>query len=356
MGKFLRLINGIPRMVEESTSPTIYDEDLTVVASGASGENEINLADTTTGTPITLPKGGTYLSNDIEIHLNGKLVHLLEDYNYVGPEGVRTQVSFTFDMEVGDIISFRAENASEPIFSVPRLEPTLWLKSDVGVLDSGAAAASDLEDIFTWQDQSGNDNHLLKRYGTHFRYAATPSVSFYGYPAIDGYSALGVLQTPDANTNIIMGPEATVVVVFSPREDLTILDEHLFASGLGGGGSGTPYAVVLSENAGVNQTIGLNGSTQAEATFNFDEKQYILCKFKNGASNTSAVYRNGVLSETAASPLAVANNDGFTIGNADDGGKCYQGYIAEVIVVPRLLNDAEIANVDTYIKDKYAIT
>lgn len=94
MGKFLRIINGAARQVEESGTPTIYEETYSVNST------------ITTGTPITLPASGTYNSDDLEVYLNGQKLDSLVDYNYVGSVP-RTQVSFTFDLLDGDDVLFR---------------------------------------------------------------------------------------------------------------------------------------------------------------------------------------------------------------------------------------------------------
>lgn len=103
----LALINGLPRMTAESAAlPDIYDDYLTVVSSGASGANEINLADAEAGDNITLPNSGSYEGDDLEVYLNGNLLDVVFDYNYVGT-GTRTQITLTFDAAVDDVIRFR---------------------------------------------------------------------------------------------------------------------------------------------------------------------------------------------------------------------------------------------------------
>ena len=42
MAQKMALVNGLPRMKDESSSPVIYNDYFTVVESGASGENEKN--------------------------------------------------------------------------------------------------------------------------------------------------------------------------------------------------------------------------------------------------------------------------------------------------------------------------
>lgn len=111
MGKMLRLVNGIPRMVDESASPTIYDDYLLVKISGASGPNEINESDAQTGDEIALSNSGTYESAELEVRLNGQRLRPVNDYNYVG-SGTRTKISMTFDLIAGDRIDFRVDRGA----------------------------------------------------------------------------------------------------------------------------------------------------------------------------------------------------------------------------------------------------
>ena len=110
MAKKLQLINGIPKMAEEYIPPAIYDETISIVESGASGDNELN-GPINAGTAITLPQNGTYIANELEVYLSGQRIDEIFDYNYVG-SGTRTQVSFTFDLEAGDKIRFRVDRSA----------------------------------------------------------------------------------------------------------------------------------------------------------------------------------------------------------------------------------------------------
>lgn len=105
MASFLRLVAGQAKTFAESLV-TIYDQPLTVVASGA-GANQIN-GPVTTGTSVTLPSSGSYVGEELEIRLSGQRLEALYDYNYVG-SGTKTQVAFTFDLAVGDRLDFRVD-------------------------------------------------------------------------------------------------------------------------------------------------------------------------------------------------------------------------------------------------------
>lgn len=94
MAKKLALISGIPRMVDESATPPIYDESVDLVAT------------LTAGTNYTLPNSGTYEGEELEIMLDGQVMDSGSDYNFVG-SGVKTQVAFTFNLLSGDRLRFR---------------------------------------------------------------------------------------------------------------------------------------------------------------------------------------------------------------------------------------------------------
>ena len=100
MGKFLRLSNGIPKSFDESSSPTIYDKTINIVASGAVSP-DLN-GPVSAGTDITLPDSQTYIGEELRVSLNGILLDNVVDYNYVSS----TQVDFLFNLEVGDKVRF----------------------------------------------------------------------------------------------------------------------------------------------------------------------------------------------------------------------------------------------------------
>jgi len=91
----LALVNGIPRMVAEA-AVTIYDQTYNVVSG------------ITAGVSVTLPSAGTYTSEELELRLNGVKMDSGIDYNFVGSPP-RTQVSFTFDLVIGDQLNFRVD-------------------------------------------------------------------------------------------------------------------------------------------------------------------------------------------------------------------------------------------------------
>lgn len=103
----LVLVNGVPRQQTITASaPTIYDQSLTVVASGA-GANQVN-GPVNAGVSVTLPGSQTFTSAELQIYLNGDRLEPVFDYSYVGSPP-RTQVQFTFQLVVGDRLDFRID-------------------------------------------------------------------------------------------------------------------------------------------------------------------------------------------------------------------------------------------------------
>jgi len=82
---------------------SVYDQRVTVVASGATG-NQIN-GPVTPGTNVTLPSSQTYNSSELQIYLNGQRLEVTSDWSTVGSVP-RTQVTFVDTLQVGDTIDF----------------------------------------------------------------------------------------------------------------------------------------------------------------------------------------------------------------------------------------------------------
>ena len=113
------LIRGVPRMVDTGDSvmlrspdnsrhflgvqddgtvftetDTVYSETLIIGAGGVS-----------TGVAISLPNSGNYLGEELEVKLNSVVMVLGDEYQYIGT-GIKTQISFLFDLVETDSIDF----------------------------------------------------------------------------------------------------------------------------------------------------------------------------------------------------------------------------------------------------------
>lgn len=102
----LALINGLPRMQNENSAPTVINQYFDVVLSGASGQNQRNEADCTASTPITIPNSATYTDTELLVFVNNIPQDQLLDFNWVGT-APRTQIFFTYNLKAGDHVRFR---------------------------------------------------------------------------------------------------------------------------------------------------------------------------------------------------------------------------------------------------------
>lgn len=79
----------------DGDSASIYDETYVVGVGGL-----------TAGATITLPSSGTYDSADLLVYLEGILLNVVQDYDYVG-SSPRTQIQTVIDLEEGERLRFR---------------------------------------------------------------------------------------------------------------------------------------------------------------------------------------------------------------------------------------------------------
>ena len=93
MGSALRALKGMPRI----SSSVIYDEFITIGVGGL-----------TAGATLTLPSSQTYTDVDLEVSLEGEILDVVQDYNYVG-SAPRTQITTVIDLLEGEKIRFRID-------------------------------------------------------------------------------------------------------------------------------------------------------------------------------------------------------------------------------------------------------
>lgn len=101
----LKLVNGVPRMVDIGTSAgAVYDETIFI------GSNQ------SPGSTFTLPNGGNYDDIDLEIFVDGHFMEPTIDYNYVGVAPNRTQITFIEGLNQGSRLRFRVEDSDVTIY------------------------------------------------------------------------------------------------------------------------------------------------------------------------------------------------------------------------------------------------
>lgn len=116
MAVALALVNGVPRTFTVPGTSLIYDQSVSIVASGGNGSTTLN-GPVNGGTAITLPSSGVYTLNvnsvpNLNVYLNGDRLESVIDWNVSGGGPNYTAITMTFQLVVGDRLDFRMERTS----------------------------------------------------------------------------------------------------------------------------------------------------------------------------------------------------------------------------------------------------
>jgi hypothetical protein len=115
MANYLALVNGVPRQSVLPGTTAIYDQSITIVASGGTPPSTVN-GPVSSGTALTLPASGVYtvLSAvpNMNIYLNGDRLEYLLDWNTSGAGPNFTAFTLTFGLVAGDRLDLRTERSS----------------------------------------------------------------------------------------------------------------------------------------------------------------------------------------------------------------------------------------------------
>ncbi len=259
-----------------------------------------------------------------------------------------------------------AFNTTTPGAVADRLE--LWLKADAGVLN-GVSQATNGQSVNEWQDQSGvrinNATDVNMASPTFYdfdtnRINFNPTVYFDGiddglnffddyiFSENDGLTAFAIVQ-PDTNS-LKMTP--------------FVFDFGLFSS--------TGYGMYYSNSemrtyAPSNTTSILPHSFYDNPVLGrsiYDFGTEIQQSINNSLFDTEALTTTTFDASTVrANPTPISGDGPFTIGRQSktnnlsaDGGRLFQGKIAEVIVYSKHVSVAEVERIESYLAIKYGIT
>ncbi|MFY0599071.1 MAG: hypothetical protein JXR03_05335 [Cyclobacteriaceae bacterium] len=225
----------------------------------------------------------------------------------------------------------------------------LWLKADAGVLNGGAAAASDGEDVSVWQDQSG--------YGYNATTSSAPSFdavnpNFNNLPSITFVEATDekmIVEDDADEAPQLDGTSAlSIFYVFNP-DNSTGTRAHL--SKRDGNGVGQSYVFYESTNiySRTNSNNDVGGNLTGGVTY-INALTYQNGNFEHFLNQSSG----GTVSGTTSIP----NNDSdLNIGDFHTGdGRTFDGNFAEIIIYRQYLTNAQRIAIETYLGSKYGIT
>lgn len=228
----------------------------------------------------------------------------------------------------------------------------LWVKSDVGVLDTSGGSISNGEEVGTWQDQSSNGFDLTRTIALSD--GPTYDDVSYSYPVLT--SGDTITQVMGRTTGTIQQNPMTISMAFILHEAGTAVNDVIFSSGTGGG-TGNEYLICKSINAGVSSTFWFKNNAPYAFTFNFDTPYFMQIVIDDviGGSGFRTIwgYLNGSLIFTNI--YAPSVNDGIALFNSKGQTLSPAISLMEFFVHGKDLSIAEIGDMETYINNRYSI-
>jgi hypothetical protein len=229
----------------------------------------------------------------------------------------------------------------------------VWLNSNNVVLNSSK--------VSQMTDLSGNDNHFVQPNNSNR--ADLVSNILNGYPAIRFVDSNANFYDA-TNRNIIANSTGlTTFLVFKPTTPSSLY--RIFNISTTAGGS-TRYSIRTQSTPTKNTQVvrtSAGGFIQLDTVANYTTSNFVnLCCLHNNASNLATNWINGVQDSTNTSfnnSLSTYPNETpalIQIGNMSQiAGNYFNGDLMEFIFFNRPLSNTEIAEINGYLNEKYAL-
>lgn len=219
-------------------------------------------------------------------------------------------------------------------------ENDLWLRADKGVLNSGGTEASTGQSAQTWNDQSGNDNHV-----TQLTTDDQPVLLGNAINSQPMLSFNGLSQNMTGELGPISMP-------------ITMITVNRFTA------AATDAYVMTIGDLNANQTVSVSRETdnnyyaftQGAKYYGpplADNTPYIIHARHNIASAFHEVFLNETASAAAEYGTGVITDGSVILGANRDISTFLGGDIAEAIVYNHILNAAQKIIVENYLAAKY---
>ncbi|HEC41747.1 MAG TPA: hypothetical protein ENI20_02835, partial [Bacteroides sp.] len=220
----------------------------------------------------------------------------------------------------------------------------IWLRADLGTLNSSDAAASNGEGIKTWEDQSGNQNHVVQAAG-----GQQPLLSNNGINSMPSITYDGSDDYMMAELSTLSAPLTLFTV--SKFTDAGA-DDYLISMG---DEISDDKTVSISRDADSLYYAYTNNSEWYGPTLN-THTPYLLHAVHNIASTYHELYIN----ETAQSPAdystSVVTDGSLRLGSSRNTTNFFGGDIAEFIIYKQILNSAQKIIVENFLAAKYGLS
>jgi gliding motility-associated-like protein len=221
-------------------------------------------------------------------------------------------------------------------------ENDLWLRSDKGVLNSGGTDASPGQQVQTWNDHSGNENHV-----TQPTPADQPLLTG---NAINGQPALTFNGTSQHMTGELEEISAPLTMITVNRFTAAATDAYVMTIG----DLNANQTVSVSRETDNNYYAFTQGAKYYGPAM-ADNTPYIIHARHNIASVFHEVFLNETAFATADYGTSVITDGSLILGASRNIDTFLGGDIAEAIVYNNNLNSAQKIIVENYLAAKYGI-
>ncbi len=239
--------------------------------------------------------------------------------------------------------SYPVEGSTGPGGVGDETENDLWLRADKGVLNSGGTDAIPGEFIQTWNDHSGNDNHVTQTTGTN-----QPVLTGI---AINGQPVVTLDGTDDYMTAEMSSLSAPLTMITVSRFTAATTDAYVMTVG---DLNATQTASISRESDNNYYTFTQGAKYYGPAMA--DNTPYIIHSRHNIASTFHEIFLNETAFGATDYGSSVITDGSLILGASRNIDTYLGGDIAEAIVYNKILNTAQKIIVENYLAAKYGIT
>jgi hypothetical protein len=214
----------------------------------------------------------------------------------------------------------------------------LWLRADAEVFNTGTTPATDGQTVNSWSDQSTSAANALDPSNlAQYRINAAnfnPALEFFN----DATSLEASITTTTAGLTLI-----TAAFVNSTSADNDALFE---------------FRKTTATAARSFFTKRRYGGTNNFVT-RITQDSWNIWSINHPAGSTASIFQNGatfIASHTANQSTAPAGTYNYTLGDDDDGGARFDGFLGDVIAFGGTLTTTERRQIETYLAIKYGVT
>jgi gliding motility-associated-like protein len=220
----------------------------------------------------------------------------------------------------------------------------LWLRADMAVLNNSDSEASNGEAVKTWQDRSGNANHVSQSTGSQ-QAVLTDNV-------IDGMPVLRMDGTDDFMSAGLSGLSAPLTLFTVSRFTASNTDDCLLS--IGDEVSTDKTVSISREND--DRYYSYTNSAKWYGPALADDSVYLV----HAVHNIASTYHELFINESVQSPddyaTSVVTNGNLRLGASRSETNFFGGDVAELIVYRQRLNQAQKIIVENSLASKYGIS